>query len=36
MAFAAWYGPVGYQNSGIRALWLGNLTFSPFGRPSLS
>jgi beta-xylosidase len=36
MAFAAWYGPVGYQNGGVRALWIGNLGFKRFGTPSLS
>jgi beta-xylosidase len=37
MAFAAWNGPVGYQNGGARALWIGTLTFSWFGgTPTLS
>jgi beta-xylosidase len=27
MAFAAWYGIVGYQNRGARSLWLGYLSF---------
>jgi beta-xylosidase len=36
MAFAAWYGPVGYQNGGVRALWIGTLGFKLFGAPTLS
>jgi beta-xylosidase len=37
MAFAAWNGPVGYQNGGARELWLGTLTFTGFfGTPSIS
>ncbi len=36
MAFAAWYGTVGYQNGGVRSLWVGSLRFSGSGRPSLS
>lgn len=36
MAFAAWDGPVGYQNQGVRSLWVGTLAFSFFGSPSLS
>ena len=36
MAFAAWYGPVGYQNGGVRALWVGGLRVNGSGRPSLS
>jgi beta-xylosidase len=35
MAFAAWYGPVGYQNGGVRSLWLGSLGFSRGGIPAL-
>jgi beta-xylosidase len=35
MAFAAWYGAVGYP-SGARALWVGSLGFSWFGRPTIS
>jgi beta-xylosidase len=35
LAFAAWTGPVGYANGGVRSLWLGNLSFSS-GRPVLS
>jgi beta-xylosidase len=36
MAFAAWSGPVGYQNGGVRALWIGTLGFSRFGTPVIS
>jgi beta-xylosidase len=36
MAFAAWDGPVGYQNGGVRALWIGTLRFEWFGSPTLS
>jgi beta-xylosidase len=36
MAFAAWYGPVGYQNGGARALWTGTLGFNRYGKPSLT
>ena len=36
MAFAAWYGVVGYQNGGSRSLWIGTLSFNPLGTPSLS
>jgi len=36
MAFAAWYGAVGYQNGGSRSLWIGTLSFSRSGTPSLS
>ena len=35
MAFAAWYGAVGYQNRGSRSLWIGTLSFSRSGTPSL-
>ena len=35
MAFAAWDGPVGYQNGGARSLWVGTLAFSSIGVPSL-
>jgi beta-xylosidase len=35
MAFAAWYGAVGYENGGVRSLWLGTLGFSRSGAPSL-
>lgn len=31
MAFAAWDGPVGYQNRGVRALWIGRLSISQSG-----
>jgi len=36
MAFAAWYGTVGYENGGVRSLWIGNLRFSRSGNPTLS
>jgi len=36
MAFAAWSGPVGYSNGGVRALWVGTLGFRRFGPPTLS
>jgi beta-xylosidase len=36
MAFAAWYGPVGYQNGGARALWIGSLGFNRYGTPTIS
>jgi beta-xylosidase len=36
MAFAAWYGTVGYENGGGRSLWIGNLGFNPSGTPALS
>jgi beta-xylosidase len=36
LAFAAWYGPVGYQNGGFRALWAGTLGFNQSGTPILS
>ena len=37
MAFAAWDGPVGYQNRGVRALWIGTLGFSrSSGTPTLT
>ena len=36
MAFAAWYGHVGYRNGGRRALWLAELGFGAGGRPILS
>jgi beta-xylosidase len=35
MAFAAWPGAVGYPG-GVRALWVGTLSFSRFGTPALS
>ena len=35
MAFAAWYGNVGYENGGSRSLWIGTLSFTLFGRPVL-
>jgi beta-xylosidase len=36
MAFAAWYGPVGYPNGGVRALWIGTLGFRWWGTPYVS
>lgn len=37
MAFAAWYGAVGYNSGGMRAMWTGTLRFSSFGgTPSLN
>lgn len=36
MAFAAWYGAIGYQNGGSRSLWIGTLSFRRLGTPSLS
>jgi beta-xylosidase len=36
MAFAAWYGAVGYQKGGARALWIGTLGFNPSGTPTIS
>jgi beta-xylosidase len=36
MAFAAWYGAVGYPNGGVRALWVGALGFSRSGTPTIS
>jgi len=35
MAFAAWYGTVGYENGGGRSLWIGSLAFKA-DQPSLS
>jgi hypothetical protein len=35
MAFAAWYGTVGYENGGARSLWIGTLDFSGSGKPTL-
>jgi hypothetical protein len=35
MAFAAWYGTVGYENGGARSLWIGTLSFGLLGRPYL-
>jgi beta-xylosidase len=34
LAFAAWDGAVGYNNSGVRALWIARLSFSRLGIPS--
>lgn len=36
MAFAAWYGRVGYAAGGRRAFWIGRLGFTATGRPALS
>ena len=36
MAFAAWYGTVGYEHGGVRSLWIGSLSFGLFGTPSIS
>ena len=36
MGFAAWSGAVGYQSGGVRALWVGTLSFSRFGTPALT
>ena len=36
MAFAAWYGAVGYSNGGVRALWIGSLGFNRLGKPTIS
>lgn len=36
MAFAAWYGTVGYEHGGSRSLWIGSLGFNPAGTPILS
>jgi beta-xylosidase len=33
MAFAAWYGIVGYEHGGVRSLWTGLLGFSTAGIP---
>jgi hypothetical protein len=35
MAVAAWYGTVGYENGGVRALWIATLGFSRSGPPTL-
>jgi hypothetical protein len=36
LAFAAWYGAVGYENSGVRSLWTAFLTFNRQGTPTLT
>lgn len=36
MAFAAWEGKVGYQNGGVRSLWVGRLGFTGAGVPQLT
>jgi beta-xylosidase len=33
LAFAAWDGPVGYQNGGARSLWVASLGFNQRGKP---
>jgi hypothetical protein len=35
MAFAAWYGKVGYENGGSRSLWIGTLSYGLLGKPVL-
>jgi beta-xylosidase len=35
LAWAAWYGPVGYQNGGVRSMWMGMLGFTG-GKPSIT
>jgi beta-xylosidase len=35
MAFAAWYGTVGYENGGSRSLWIGALNYNSSGRPAV-
>ncbi len=35
LAFAAWYGQVGYRRGGRRALWFAGLRFSDDGRPEI-
>jgi beta-xylosidase len=36
MAFAAWYGAVGYENGGVRSLWIGTFGFNSAGTPTLN
>jgi hypothetical protein len=36
MAVAAWHGAVGYPNGGVRALWIGRLSFNRSGTPAIS
>ena len=36
MAFAAWYGVVGYENGGVRSLWVGTFGFNSAGAPTLN
>jgi beta-xylosidase len=36
IAFAAWYGAVGYPNGGARSLWIGSLGFNRSGTPTIS
>lgn len=35
MAFAAWTQPVGYENGGVRCVWIASLDFDRLGRPRL-
>jgi beta-xylosidase len=36
MAFAAWYGSVGYENGGVRSMWDATLTFTSSGQPTVA
>lgn len=36
LAFAAWYGPVGYRRGGVRSLWIATLGFTEAGQPRLA
>ena len=36
MAFAAWYGTVGYENGGARSMWIGTIGYTHSGTPSLT
>ena len=36
LAVAAWYGPVGYRNGGMRALWIADFRFEGQGSPVAS
>ncbi len=36
MAFTGWYGTVGYENGGVRSMWIASLAFSRFGIPTAS
>jgi beta-xylosidase len=36
LAFAGWGGVAGYENGGARSMWIGPLTFSRSGDPSIS
>lgn len=35
MTFAAWSGTVGYENGGVRSMWIGRLGFTASGAPTL-